>query len=184
LYHLSDASSFFYLNQSGNLSIDGVDDGSDFHEVQSAMDGLGFSPQEKHSIFTIVAWILHVGNLRFVSTGEKKCQIENIDDLRYVASLMEVGEKELIRAITNRVMVVRGQAPMDISLGVEESMAARDALSKFVFAKLFDWLVLRINQSIGIGGGQKGRSIGILDIFGFEIFQLVRKEKGNSLLLL
>jgi len=140
------------------------------------MDGLHFTKQEKHNIFTVVAWILHVGNIKFKATGDKKCEIEGASGssspLPLVAKLMEVDVPALTKAITNRVMVVRGQAPMDISLGVTEAQAARDALSKFVFARLFDWLVLRINKSIGIGGGQKGRSIGILDIFGFEIFVL------------
>jgi len=171
-YHLQDASTFNYLNQSGNLLIDGVDDGAEFREVESAMDGLHFEQGEKDDIFAIVAWILHLGNVNFESTGERKCKVTNPDVLKIAASLMQVDEAALLKAITNRVMVVRGQEPMDISLGVDEAKAARDALAKFVFAKLFDWLVLRINKSIGTGGGQKGRSIGILDIFGFEIFQL------------
>ena len=167
MYHLSTAATYNYLNQSGNYTIDGVDDASDFREVDEAMDGLNFTTQEKHNIFSIVAWILHVGNLRFEPSGDKKCSIENkAECLKQAAALMEVDEEALVRAITNRVMVVRGQAPMDISLSVQEAQAARDALSKFVFARLFDWLVVRINKSIGIGAGKKGRSIGILDIFG------------------
>jgi myosin heavy subunit len=154
------------------VSIDGVDDAADFTEVVQAMEALSFTPGEQHAIFTIVAWILHAGNLKFKNVGDKKCVIENMDVAKHVARLMEVDEAALIKAITNRVMVVKGQAPMDISLSEIESAAARDALAKFVFAKVFDWLVVRINKSIGIGGGQKGRSIGILDIFGFEIFQL------------
>lgn len=172
-YHLSTAATYNYLNQSGNYTIDGVDDSSDFREVDEAMDGLNFTAEEKHNIFSIVAWILHVGNLRFEPSGDKKCSIENkAECLKQAAALMEVDEEALVRAITNRVMVVRGQAPMDISLSVQEAQSARDALSKFVFARLFDWLVVRINKSIGIGAGKKGRSIGILDIFGFEIFVL------------
>jgi len=154
------------------VTIEGVDDASDFREVEEAMDGLEFSPAEKHAIFSIVAWILHVGNMRFRSVGDKKCEVENRDTLAYAAALMEVDEAALVKAVTNRVMVVRGQAPMVISLSVEVSQAARDALSKFVFDKLFSWIVQRINKSIGIGAGQKGRSIGILDIFGRQ-----RKKK-------
>lgn len=134
-YHLAPAESFAYLNQSGNVTIDGVDDAADFREVDEAMDALSFKPEEKDNIFTIVAWILHLGNLRFRSIGDKKCEIENMDDLRYVAKLMEVNDSALIKAITNRIMIVRGQAPMDISLSVEEASAARDALSKHVFSK-------------------------------------------------
>lgn len=92
-------------------------------------------------------------------------------------------------------MKIRGQEPTTIYLSDHESANARDALAKFVYAKLFDWLVNRINQSIGIGKPYKkrsvsllclccvvlckltflslciDRSIGVLDIFGFEIFK-------------
>jgi myosin heavy subunit len=173
---LADAETFNYLNQSGNVRIEGVDDAADFREVQESMDGLQFTQAEKHSIFTIVAWILHVGNLVFKPAGDKKCEVEGGtgagSTLSFIAKLMEVSPDALLKSITNRVMVVRGQAPMDISLSVTEAEAARDALSKHTFSRLFDWLVERINKSIGIGAGQKGRSIGILDIFGFEIFEL------------
>jgi myosin heavy subunit len=43
-----------------------------------------------------------------------------------------------------------------------------------VYAKLFDYLVERINQSLG---SSSQRSIGILDIFGFEIFDLNSLEQ-------
>lgn len=141
-YHLGAASSYAYLNQSNNLTIDGVDDAAEFGEVVNGMDELHFKPEEKTAIFTIVAWILHLGNLRFRETGEKKCVIDNHHDLQYIAKLMEVDEAALIKAITYRVMVVRGQAPMDIGLGVAEAQAARDALAKFVYARLFDWYVM------------------------------------------
>ena len=47
---------------------------------------------------------------------------------------------------------------------------SRDALCKFVYAKMFDWLVQRINRAMG-EGPFGDMFIGILDIFGFEIFE-------------
>lgn len=67
-------------------------------------------------------------------------------------------------------MVVQGQQPITMGLSSDMARAARDALAKFIYEKQFDWLVERINISIGKGAAAKGRSIGILDIFGFEIF--------------
>ena len=52
-------------------------------------------------------------------------------------------------------------------------MGARNSLAKAVYARLFDWLVQRINSCMvapSTGGGEL-TSIGILDIFGFEIFE-------------
>ncbi len=72
-------------------------------------------------------------------------------------------------------MVIRGQAPMSISLSDREASDMRDAVAKFIYARMFDWLVTRINQSfVGdakLGAGAKHKFVGILDIFGFEIFE-------------
>ena len=67
----------------------------------------------------------------------------------------------------------------------EQGAAARDALCKFLYARVFEWLVDRINASLIVshqglvkGSGESGGSdgegtltINILDIFGFEFFE-------------
>jgi myosin-5 len=67
----------------------------------------------------------------------------------------------------------------------EQGAAARDALCKFLYARVFEWLVDRINASLivshqglvkgrGESGGSDGEgtlTINILDIFGFEFFE-------------
>jgi myosin V len=47
----------------------------------------------------------------------------------------------------------------------------RDALAKSVYASLFEWLVEQINKSLSVGKRRTGRSISILDIYGFESFE-------------
>lgn len=49
---------------------------------------------------------------------------------------------------------------------------SRDALAKALYASLFDWLVDRINKSLEVGKKRTGRSISILDIYGFESFKV------------
>jgi hypothetical protein len=48
---------------------------------------------------------------------------------------------------------------------------ARDALSKALYGRLFDWIVARINESFTSSASQQKNFIGILDIFGFEFFE-------------
>lgn len=48
----------------------------------------------------------------------------------------------------------------------------RDALAKFLYASLFDWLVKQINKSLEVGKRCTGGSISILDIYGFESFKV------------
>jgi myosin-1 len=53
---------------------------------------------------------------------------------------------------------------------VDGASYSRDALAKGIYSRLFDWLVFTINRNMEVN--QKGRTIGILDIYGFEIFQV------------
>lgn len=165
--------SFEYLNQSGCIEIDGVDDAEEFAEVRRAMELLSFTKQEMEDIFSICAGVLHMGNIAFTSTGDRASKVSSPKALEDAAALLQVNKATLEQVCVTRKMQVTGQAPITIGLGAEEAKAARDALSKFMFELLFDWLVVRINKSIGNGGSaaSKGRSIGILDIFGFEIFK-------------
>jgi myosin heavy subunit len=154
------------------MEVDGVDDVEEFAEVRRAMEALSFTKTEMEDIFSICAGVLHLGNLTFQQTGDRASKIQASSALDNAASLLQVAKDKLEQVCVTRRMQVTGQQPITIGLGAEEAKAARDALSKFLYEKLFDWLVERINKSIGLGGGQKGRTIGILDIFGFEIFKV------------
>ncbi|KAE8732842.1 Myosin-3 [Hibiscus syriacus] len=51
-----------------------------------------------------------------------------------------------------------------------KAIETRDALAKSIYACLFEWLVEQINKSLAVGKRLTGRSISILDIYGFESF--------------
>ena len=53
-----------------------------------------------------------------------------------------------------------------------QAINSRDALEKSIYACLFDWLVEQINKSLAVGKRRTGRSISIIDIYGFETFEL------------
>lgn len=53
-----------------------------------------------------------------------------------------------------------------------QAIDTRDALAKSIYACLFEWLVERINKSLAVGKRRTGRSISILDIYGFESFDV------------
>ena len=72
--------------------------------------------------------------------------------------------------LTTRKMRIRGQQPIDVPLKPHEAKDALDACAKFIYSNLFDWLVKQIN-SVMSKDGTGHKSIGILDIFGFEIFK-------------
>lgn len=59
---------------------------------------------------------------------------------------------------------------MQIPLTPDKAVDHRDALAKYVYARLFDQIVSRINNSLF--RSRPGNNIGVLDIFGFEVFHL------------
>ena len=76
---------------------------------------------------------------------------------------------------------IRGEA-IHVFNSVQQAEDVRDALGKALYSRTFDWLVSRVNQSmrVGPGGGEQkgggggvgeGPIVGVLDIFGFEIFE-------------
>ncbi len=77
-FHLAPSvDDYAYLARSGCTQIDGVSDGADFKELLSAMQLLHFTPTEIGHVFELVAAVLHLGNVRFRTTGDRECDIEN-----------------------------------------------------------------------------------------------------------
>lgn len=67
-------------------------------------------------------------------------------------------------------MSARAQSVYTIPLKLEEALSTRDALSKTIYDKIFDWLIKKINATLV--SKQADYFIGILDIFGFESFEV------------
>jgi len=159
-----------YLAASGCTSIENVDDAADFGEVAESLAGLGFGQEDMQWLFFLVAATLHLGDVAFASAeGGEGSAVEphSHGSLSLAAHYLQVPADDLATALTQRTIVVRGEAQR-LRNRREEAHAAADALAKAVYAALFDELVRRINGAVG---GERGMSIGVLDIFGFEIFE-------------
>ncbi|VVB07275.1 unnamed protein product [Arabis nemorensis] len=172
-YQLGKPSTFHYLNQSNCYALDALDDSKEYLATRKAMDVVGISPEEQDAIFRIVAAILHLGNIEFAK-GEESDAAEPKDDksrfhLKVAAELFMCDEKALEDSLCKRVMVTRGES-ITKSLDPGSAALSRDALAKIVYSKLFDWLVTKINNTIGQDPSSK-YIIGVLDIYGFESFK-------------
>jgi myosin I len=165
---LGDASQFFYLSQSGCTTVDNVDDRVEFQEVQSAMRTIGFSDSEQGYIWLILAAILHVGNIRF--QGEAPAQVSDPVPVRSAASLLGVEPDLLIMSLNHR-HIQSGSARntnFAVPQNAEQAAGIRDALAKELYARLFDYVVKKVNGAMMSG---TDKVIGVLDIYGFEIFE-------------
>ncbi|KAK9009786.1 hypothetical protein V6N11_036312 [Hibiscus sabdariffa] len=173
-YKLGDPRTFHYLNQSNFYQLDGVDELKEYIATKRAMDVVGISQEEQDAIFRVVAAILHLGNVAFVK-GKEVDSSEPKDDksrfhLKTAAQLFKCNEKALEDSLVKRVMVTRDES-ITKSLDPVTAALSRDALAKIVYSKLFDWLVDKINVSIGQDPESK-MLIGVLDIYGFESFKI------------
>uniref|UniRef100_A0A8B9JI34 Osteoclast-stimulating factor 1 n=1 Tax=Astyanax mexicanus TaxID=7994 RepID=A0A8B9JI34_ASTMX len=93
--------------------------------------------------------------------------------LAFPAFLLGIDQARLKEKLTSRKMDGRwgGKSEsIDVTLNVEQACFTRDALSKALHARVFDFLVESINKAM-VKDHQE-LNIGVLDIYGFEIFQV------------
>ena len=167
---------FHFTNQSGVFRIEGESDESDFETVQNSMDILKFSVEEKREILRIVTGILYFGNLKYKvenqANAEDGCSIENQDTLAHACQLWQVDTVMMNKFLCSHQIGVR--EVIFVTYNVHQAYEARDAMVKKVYSELFQWIVDKINRELSAGGATRSNFIGVLDIFGFESFE-VRK---------
>ena len=175
-------------------SIEGVDDTEEWEFTKEAMEKLGFEPTEVSAIIDITAACLVLADATIESDkgsgapavwrdGVKVAAEETEKDgndpsalsasskevLQVAAKLLGVDADELGTALIS--LKVRDTTNI---LSVTNARANRDAFVAGVYSKLFDRIVERINGAAGDAADdltESSRFIGVLDIFGFEIFQ-------------
>ncbi|XP_047454296.1 myosin IEb [Mugil cephalus] len=160
-----------YLNQSGTYTVEDMDDNKDFSETMEAMSVVGLSPEDQDSVLQLVAGILHLGNVNFREENNY-ATVESSDFLAFPSFLLGVSQDGLCSKLTSRVMDSKWGGKTEsisVTLNTEQASFTRDALSKALYTRLFDFLVDRINRAMQ--KEQEEFNIGVLDIYGFEIFQ-------------
>ncbi|EGG24917.1 class VII unconventional myosin [Cavenderia fasciculata] len=170
---LGEAEDYHYLNQSGCINIDRINDAEDFEHVRYAMSVLGMPEDRQNTIFTILGAILHLGNVTFEkcekTQGAEGSKVLSRDTLKIVADLLSLDPGRLETCLTMRHVFIRGQN-FEIPLKVGEAEDARDTFSKSLYGNVFNWLVTFINSRIH-KPQPNTTFIGVLDIFGFENFK-------------
>ncbi|CAN1340153.1 XI-K [Linum perenne] len=173
-FKLGSSSSYHYLNQSDCYELAGVNDTEEYLATRRAMDVVGISEDDQDSIFKVVAAVLHLGNIEFAKGQEIDSSVIKDEKSRFhlntVAELLQCDVKSLEDALIKRVMVTPEEIikrPLDPA----GALGSRDAMAKTIYSRLFDWLVDKINNSIGQDPNSK-TLIGVLDIYGFESFKL------------
>ncbi|XP_063035446.1 unconventional myosin-Ia isoform X1 [Melospiza melodia melodia] len=168
-----DCGHYGYLDREGS-SLPGMDDAANFHAMQDAMRIIGFSPTEVTELLQVTAVVLKLGNVQlsssFQASGMEACSISEPQELHEICELIGLDPGTLERALCSRTVKARDEAVLT-TLTVPQGYYGRDALAKNIYSRLFDWLVKRINASIQVKSDKQRKVMGVLDIYGFEIFQ-------------
>lgn len=163
-----------YTAAAGCISAETIDDLQDYQETLKAMRVIGLGQEEQDQIFRMLAAILWIGNVSFIENEEGNAQVRDTSVTDFVAYLLQIDSQLLIKSLVERIMetnhgMKRGSV-YHVPLNIVQADAVRDALAKAIYNNLFDWIVSRVNKSLQAFPGAE-KSIGILDIYGFEIFE-------------
>ncbi|XP_022448833.1 unconventional myosin-Ig isoform X2 [Delphinapterus leucas] len=156
------------------------DEKSHHQAVTEAMRVIGFSPEEVASVHRILAAILHLGNIKFVELEESSLEQRGLavtDEVLvdHVAELTATPRGMVLRCLLARTVASGGRELIEKGHTAAEASYARDACAKAVYQRLFEWVVDRINRVMEPRDRDPRRDgkdtvIGVLDIYGFEVF--------------
>ncbi|KAL6100583.1 myo1b [Pungitius sinensis] len=168
-----DFSKYNYLSLD-SAAVNGLDDAANFRTVKNAMQIVGFMEDEVKSVLELVAAVLKLGNIEFKPesrcNGTDESRIKDKNDLKEMCELLGIEQSVLERAFSYRTVEAK-QEKVSTTLNVAQAYYARDALAKNLYSRLFSWLVTRINESIKAQTKARHKVMGVLDIYGFEIFE-------------
>ena len=167
---------FHYTKQGGAPQLREFTDESGLAYTLKAMRALGWTEETIDGVLSIIAGLLHLGETTFVKkesdSGMDAAGIEDMESLKRTANLLGVDVDKMEFALTQRVVVARGEE-IKTELTLEKAADARDALAKTIYGALFLWIVDQVNKSITWKDDNEVRSsVGVLDIFGFECFKI------------
>lgn len=193
LLELEDASKYHYLTRGQTLVCDGRSDAGvsllvskllfiiglilstlqEFADVRAAMKMLSFTDREIWSILSLLAAILHLGNVKYKATVVQNMDAVEVNDntnVTRICNMLGVAKNALVHALTRRTRIAQGERVVS-HISKEQALEARDAFVKAIYGKIFIMIVDKINSAIYKSSPKSRISIGVLDIFGFEQFE-------------
>lgn len=158
-----------YINPQ-KITADDIDDRADWAETKKCMSVIGIKGAEQEKVFDVLAAILHLGQVKFTPDNKGNAELVNKDPLKIAAKLLGVNSEELEKSFSQPKIEVRNEV-IETQENPERAEFNKSALVKSIYRRLFNWLVSRINESL-VSKEKVQNSIGLLDIAGFEIFDL------------
>ena len=164
----SGAESFRYTSMSGEYHADGIDDVSEFVEMEQALKIINLSQEKINQIYSILSGVLYLGNIEFQENSSGWAEIVDNGAIENAASLLNVDSASLSKCLlTCKVRMVN--EVISKTFNAFQANQARDSLAQGIYTRMFDNFVLQINDTLKVPNVST-KSCGVLDIYGFEIF--------------
>ncbi|XP_069050592.1 myosin heavy chain, fast skeletal muscle-like [Lepisosteus oculatus] len=166
----------FPMISMGQITVASIDDKEELVATDTAIDILGFSPEEKVGIYKLTGAVMHHGNMKFKQKQrEEQAEPDGTEVADKVGYLTGLNSADLLKALcyprvkVGNEFVTKGQTVQQVNNSV-------GALAKSIYEKMFLWMVVRINQMLDTKQARQF-FIGVLDIAGFEIFNFNSLEQ-------
>lgn len=175
--HLQEPRHYTYL-KAGQLRAPGIDDSAQFENMKEALAAFGVDGNTQKEIFTVLAGILTLGNNDFKSTQDESAELVTSDTMNRTAEILKVDPDELSSLMLIRKIAV-GKDVTRAKNRVDQARSVRDGLAKLLYNRLFQWLIHCMNSTLtgGHANETKTRLLGVLDIAGFECFEMNSLEQ-------
>ncbi|GAB1607296.1 hypothetical protein Ahia01_001013000 [Argonauta hians] len=143
-----------------------------YKEITQALKNFHFSDEDIRKVETSLAVILHITSINFKEDADDHVDIIGKTSVHCVAELMGLDLEEFSKALLERIL----KMPDGIVTTRKSKMQAeeeRDAFAKSLYARLFSWIIAKINSSLSNNQTYENLpSISILDISGFECLKI------------
>lgn len=181
-FKLLTANQYYYLSQSTSVDIDGVNDAQNFSQLKLAMQVMNFDPNFQNIVYRVLGAILSIGNIVFIESADKEAvqlHPSTQDAVDTITELLKISPEKFTQLLTVKRLVVRNETTL-LPYKIASAVDNRDSIAKILYDVLFDKIVFNINFALSSKLSQaeqaaklatKRKFIGVLDIFGFEIFQ-------------
>jgi len=162
----------------GHSKVSGIDDSYDFSQTLTAFQKLKFADIDRIAIFNVLKAILLLGNVEFEEIHTDACVSSKLNTdsqavLLEASELIGYDSNKIEYVLTQRTIIIPHQPPISVPLNQVQAIDVRNAFIKELYNRIFRFIVLKVNEALMFEERhtQKILSIGILDIFGFEIFE-------------
>ena len=172
--------SFKYIGYSHVDSVNGKSDVDHFESTCRALNAIGIKGEDLRTLLQAITIVLQLGNVGLGqdSVDSDKTIVATPDELKKLSQLMGIATNEITDVMTRRTVKARAEV-FHVPLNCEDAIYSRDALAKGIYSHAFDHLVEQINTvtNCNADDNQYVGIISLLDVFGFEVFEINRFEQ-------